>query len=203
MQPDLELLITRYPVLNDLEKEITTSFDLLKTCFKQNGKVLLCGNGGSASDSDHIAGELLKGFRSRRRLKEEDRQKYGDSMASNLQGSLPAIPLPSLTAVNTAFANDCDPAYIYAQLTYGLGKSGDVLWAMSTSGNSTNVVLAAEVAKSQGMSVLSLTGRGGGKLKSLSDVCINVPEDETFKIQELHLPVYHCLCLMLETEFFD
>lgn len=203
MHAELENLLSRYPVLTNLNQAISSSFDLLYTCFKNQKKLLLCGNGGSASDSDHIAGELLKGFKSLRRLLPDEHKLFGDTMAGNLQGSLPAISLPSLTAANTAFANDCNPDYIYAQLTYGLGNEGDVLWAISTSGNSANVVLAAQVAKSKKMAVISLTGRGGGQLKSLSDVCINVPEDETYKIQELHLPVYHCLCLMLESDFFE
>jgi D-sedoheptulose 7-phosphate isomerase len=203
MYSDLETLIARYPQLTELKKEIESSFDILSYCYKNGGKLLLCGNGGSASDSDHIAGELLKGFRSRRKISGEQAECLGENLASKLQGSLPAIPLPALSAVNTAFINDCDPDYVYAQLTYGLGKEGDVLLAISTSGNSTNVVHAAEVAKAKGMKTISLTGRTGGKLKSLSDSCLNVPEDETFKIQELHLPIYHCLCLMLETAFFD
>lgn len=203
MSSDLDILLERYPALSELKQNIQTAFDCLNECYKNQNKVLLCGNGGSASDSDHIAGELLKGFRSPRKLKPEEFEALGETLASNLQGSLPAISLPCLIAANTAFLNDCDPNYVFAQLTFGLGQPGDVLWAMSTSGNSVNVVLAAEVAKLKGMKVISLTGESGGKLKSKSDVCINVPEDETFKIQEYHLPVYHCLCLMLESEFFD
>lgn len=203
MYPDLEILTERYPQLVELKKEVEFAYDILASCYHNGSKVLLCGNGGSASDSDHIAGELLKGFRSKRKIDGAEKDRLGEGLAAKLQGSLPAIPLPSLSAVNTAFINDCDPDYVYAQLTYGLGKTGDVLIAISTSGNSPNVVHAAEVAKANGMKVISLTGRTGGKLKGLSNSCLNVPEDETFKIQELHLPIYHCLCLMLETKFFD
>jgi len=202
MHHRLETLIQRYPPLSACAGDIAAAAKTLEDSFRSGGKLLLCGNGGSAADSDHIAGELLKGFGHARTLPAADAKKLGGDLAKNLQGTLPAIPLPQLTALVSAFGNDCDPKYVYAQLTWGLGRAGDVLLAITTSGNSQNVLHAADTAKARGMKVIGLTGATGGKLLAKCDTCIRVPEKETFKIQEFHLPVYHCLCLMLEETFF-
>jgi D-sedoheptulose 7-phosphate isomerase len=174
----------------------------IENAFKNGGKLLICGNGGSASDSGHIAGELLKSFRVQRPIDGTVRLAVGDEIAGNLQGALPAISLPDMVAINTAYANDCNPQYCFAQLTYGLGSGGDVLLCISTSGNAKNVIAAATVARAKKMIVVGLTGATGGNLAAHCDVCIKAPEFETFKIQELHLPIYHALCLMLEQSFF-
>jgi D-sedoheptulose 7-phosphate isomerase len=202
MHHRLETLLNRYPPLQSCAPDIAAATALLEQIFRAGGKLLLCGNGGSAADSDHIAGELLKGFGHARTLPAADAAKLGGDLAKNLQGALPAIPLPQLTALVSAFSNDCDPKYVYAQLTWGLGRAGDALLAITTSGNSANVLHAADAAKARGMKVIGLTGATGGKLLAKCDICIRVPEKETFKIQEFHLPVYHCLCLMLEETFF-
>jgi D-sedoheptulose 7-phosphate isomerase len=192
----------RYPKLKLCEGDIFKSCNLLERAFVSGKKLLLCGNGGSASDCGHIAGELLKGFRSRRPITGDFRRSVGDSIANNLQGALPAISLPDMVAINTAYANDCDPEYNFAQLVYGLGVLEDVLLAISTSGNAKNVNLAAIVAKGKGMAVFGLTGESGGSLAEKCDVCIRVPERETFRVQELHLPIYHSICLTLEQRIF-
>ena len=174
------------------------------------GKLLLCGNGGSASDSDHIVGELMKGFLKKRPLSDEQKclmkkrfDGISDTTLERLQSGLPAISLPSISVLNSAFCNDVDPSLIYAQSLFALANERDVLIAISTSGNAENVCLAVEVAKSLGVLVISLTGQSGGRLKALSDICIAVPESETFKVQELHLPVYHTLCADVEAHFFE
>ncbi len=202
MHPRLQTLIDRYPPLAGCAGQIEQAYALLEQTFRGGGKLLLCGNGGSAADADHISGELLKGFGHARTLPAADAAKLGVELASNLQGALPAIPLPQLAALATAFANDCDPRYVFAQLTWGLGRAGDSLLAITTSGNSVNVLHAADAAKARGVKVIGLTGETGGKLLAKCDACIRVPAKETFKIQEFHLPVYHCLCLMLEETFF-
>ena len=202
MHHRLATLISRYPALAPCAGDIAAAAKILEDSFRSGGKLLLCGNGGSAADSDHIAGELLKGFGHARTLPAADAAKLGGDLAKNLQGALPAIPLPQLTALVSAFGNDCDPKYVYAQLTWGLGRPGDVLMAITTSGNSANVLHAADAAKARSMKTVGLTGQSGGKLLPKCDTCIRVPETETFKIQEFHLPVYHCLCLMLEETFF-
>jgi len=200
--PRLVTLIQRYPALHASAGDIAAAAKILEDTFRRGGKLLLCGNGGSAADSDHIAGELLKGFGHARTLPAADAAKLGGDLAKNLQGALPAIPLPQLTALVSAFGNDCDPQYVYAQLTWGLGRAGDSLLAITTSGNSKNVLHAADAAKARGVKVIGLTGATGGKLLPKCDVCIRAPETETFKIQEFHLPIYHCLCLMIEETFF-
>lgn len=202
MHHRLETLITRYPPLKRCEADMAAAVKILEDSFRAGNKLLLCGNGGSAADSDHIAGELLKGFGHSRPLSGNDAKVLGPDLAKNLQGALPAIPLPQLTGLVSAFSNDCDAKYVYAQLTWGLGRAGDVLLAITTSGNSANVLHAAAAAKARGMKVIGLTGDTGGKLLPKCDLCIRVPETETFKIQEFHLPVYHCLCLMVEETFF-
>ncbi len=197
-EPSLLNLIQRYPQLESCERDIEAAFCLLRNTFQQKRKVLIAGNGGSASDADHIAGELLKAFAVKKAP-----ESLPQPLSQHLQHALPAIPLANLTGICSAFQNDCEPEWAFAQLTFGLGTEGDCLWCLSTSGNSKNILNAAQVAHAKGMKVLGLTGETGGQLKPLCDVCICVPEQETFKIQELHLPIYHSLCLQLESYFFD
>jgi D-sedoheptulose 7-phosphate isomerase len=198
----LDRLVGRHPVLSACRADIEAAFGVLAACFRAGGKLLVCGNGGSAADADHITGELLKGFLSRRPLCPETRRSLPPPLDSLLQAGLPAIPLGSFPALSTAFGNDVDPHATFAQLTLSLGRAGDVLWGISTSGNARNVAWACEAAHGAGMKVIGLTGRGGGRLGELADICMRVPADSTPDIQELHLPVYHCLCAMLEEEFF-
>ncbi|MBQ9082121.1 MAG: SIS domain-containing protein [Clostridia bacterium] len=202
-------LICRYPALTVCQADILATIDTIIACYERGGKVLLCGNGGSCADSDHIVGELMKGFLKKRPL--SDAQKAAMKAASPtltderldaLQAGLPAISLPSLTALNTAFCNDADPELIYAQAVLALSRPGDVLIAISTSGNAKNVFAAVQVAKGLGVTVIGLTGNTGGKLKQYADIAVCVPETETFKIQELHLPVYHTVCAAVEAHFF-
>jgi D-sedoheptulose 7-phosphate isomerase len=198
----LNKLVKKFPNLIYCKKEIIKGFNLLKESYKNKNKVLICGNGGSASDSDHISGELLKGFEKKRLINKKDGRRLNKEIIKNLQNGLPAIPLPNFTGLISAFNNDCNPKYVYAQMVWVLGKKGDTLICISTSGNSKNIIQAAKVAESKGINVVSLTGQSGGKLKSSSDVTIKVPENLTRKIQEYHLPIYHTLCLMLENYFF-
>jgi len=203
-------LLSRYPSLVSCRDEILDARNELISCYERGGKLLLCGNGGSCSDCEHISGELLKGFLKKRPLSNDDKAQMktnfpsvSDEMLSRLQKGLPAIPLTSLTAVGTAFSNDVDPELVYAQAVLALGRAEDVLIAISTSGNSRNAVNAAVAARALGMKVISLTGEEGGKLKDISHITIRVPEKETFKVQELHLPVYHYLCGAVEDHFFS
>lgn len=202
MRPRLAELLSRHPALAPCSHDISRAIDALVGCYRSGGKVLLCGNGGSASDCDHIAGEMLKGFCQKRPLSGPARERLGEELAGQLQGSLPTLSLPSFSGLFTAWANDCDPEYVYAQLVHGLGKPGDILIAISTSGNAKNVRHAVEVARRSGVIVIGLTGEIGGALALLADIAIRVPETETFKIQELHLPVYHTICLAVEAEMF-
>ena len=201
-------LIQRYPQLKSCESRIKEAYDVLVRCYESGGKVLIAGNGGSAADSEHITGELMKSFRYRHDISEDQksvlRERFGEDgkyLSENLESGLPAIPLPSLQSLGTAFSNDRSAPATFAQLVNVLGNGNDVFIGISTSGNSKNVCYALMVASSKGMKTISLTGESGGKCKGLSDVCINVPESETFKIQELHLPVYHALCSMVESRF--
>ena len=203
-------LIVRYPSLANCQKEIGAAAEMLIDTFKGGGKLLLCGNGGSCADCEHISGELMKGFLSKRALSEEKRAEMktncpeiADSVLDSLQAALPAIPLTSFTALTSAFSNDVDPSLVYAQSVMALGRKGDVLIAISTSGNSKNVVEAARVARALGLNVISLTGESGGKLREISDVCICAPERETYKVQELHLPIYHYICAEIEDRLFS
>ena len=196
----LNELLERYPVLEECKKEIEYALNLLINTYKNGGKVLVCGNGGSAADSEHIVGELMKGFMLKRSVTDE---RISRSLVENLQGALPAISLVSQSGVLSAFINDVDPDMMYAQLVYGYGKENDLLICLSTSGNSKNCVNAAEVAKCIGMNVLSMTGAKPSKLSEISDCTVKVPETETFKVQEYHLPVYHYLCAMTEKHFFE
>lgn len=205
----LNKLLNRYPQLAKCQDGLKKATAAMIDCYKNGGKILLCGNGGSCADCDHIVGELMKGFLKKRPLSTEQKAQMtnlspllNEETLSKLQGGLPAISLPSLTALNSAFCNDVDPELIYAQSVMAMGKTGDVLIAMSTSGNAKNVFAAAKVAKGLGLTVIGLTGKGGGNLSEISDICIRVPETETFKVQELHLPVYHYLCAATEEEFF-
>ena len=195
-------LVERRPELGVCLPEIERAVGLISASYRAGGKLLLCGNGGSAADADHISGELLKGFAHKRRITGARRAQLGDALADQLQGSLPAIPLGAFTAASTAWANDCDSEYMYAQLVNGLGKPGDVLLGISTSGNAKNVAHAVDVANRTGLVTIGLTGSSGGRLKNLAQACIRVPAKETYLIQELHLSVYHCLCLLLEDVFF-
>ncbi len=206
----LNELIQRYPVLNYCKQNIVDATNSIINCYENSGKILLCGNGGSAADCDHIVGELMKGFLKLRVLPDSKKNEMksncpmlDDTLLSSLQGALPAISLPSITALNTAFCNDIDPELIYAQSLISLGNKDDILIAISTSGNSKNVYSAAKVAKGLGVKVIALTGKSGGKLKEIADISICVPETETFKIQELHLPVYHYICAEIENYFFN
>ena len=197
-----ELLI-RYPNLEACIEDIEKAKDAMIACYEQGGKILLCGNGGSSADCEHIAGELMKGFLKKRPVLEDDRLKeFDEEFLKRLQGGLPAIALPSMTGVNTAFANDVDPEMVYAQAVLALGKENDILIGLSTSGNAANVANALKVAKALNMTVIGLSGGTGGKMKEISDICICAPEKETYKIQELHLPIYHYLCAMVEDYFY-
>ena len=205
----IELLVKRYPVLKTVENEIYNAYQILENCYERGGKLLIAGNGGSAADAEHIVGELMKGFKLPRKSEAEfaeklvaENSKMGAILAENLQGALPAIALDGHFALSTAYMNDCEPLLCFAQQVNGYGKTGDVFWGISTSGNSKNVLYAATTAHAKGMKVISLTGAKSSKLEQMSDVCIKVPQTETYMIQELHLPVYHCLCLMLEERFF-
>ena len=195
-----------YPTLIGLLPQMRAAFDLLRGAFAAGGKLLLGGNGGSAADCEHIAGELLKSFllprpfpeKMKKRLAEEG----GEKMATSLQQGLPAVSLPSLVGVSTAFCNDVDPSLVYAQLTLALGRERDVLLCISTSGNAENVVAAAKAARAAGIRTVALTGKDGGKLAPLCDTVICVPRQDTYAIQEAHLPIYHVLCAELENYFF-
>lgn len=209
LQKRIDALIERYPVLEVCESDIISAYNLLEEMYSKGGKLLVAGNGGSASDSEHIVGELMKEFKLRRkifagqinRMMEIDAE-MGTVLAEHLQGALPAVSLVGEPSLNTAFMNDSLPVLIFAQQVNGLGKEGDVFLGISTSGNSKNILYAAVAAKSKGLKIIGLTGAGENRLMNFADVCIRVPEKETYKIQELHLPVYHCLCLMLEDKFF-
>ena len=205
----LEELVQRYPVLEPVKGDILKAYELIRDCYENGGKLMIAGNGGSCSDSEHIVGELMKGFVKRRpvsaelaeALKQADPER-GAELAKKLQGGLPAIALTNHAALSSAFANDVDGMLSYAQQVNGYGKAGDVFLGISTSGNAENVMYAAVTAKAKGMKVIGLTGKTGGKLAKIADVAIIVPEQETYKIQELHLPIYHALCLMLEDRFY-
>ena len=196
-------LYQRYPALEICRGEIAKAFDSLLSTAVARGCVFTCGNGGSASDSEHIVGELLKKFKKHRDIDGAVAAKLPPGLASKLEGSLAAVSLVSMSGILTAFANDVAWETAFAQQLYGLGRAGDTLIALSTSGNSANCVNAALVAKAKGLKVVAMTGAGGGRLKDVADATINVPETETYKIQELHLPVYHALCAALEEEMFS
>ena len=205
----IDLLVERYPSLESAKNDIVAAYLLLEESYENGGKLLVAGNGGSAADAEHIVGELMKGFKLPRKPEAdfaeklvEENQELGSVLAENLQGALPAIALDGHPALSTAYMNDCEPLLGFAQQVNGYGKSGDVFLGISTSGNSKNVLYAATTAHAKGMKVIGLTGAKDSKLKDMSDVCIKAPQTETYMIQELHLPIYHCLCLMLEDNFF-
>ena len=205
----IDLLVERYASLESARNDIVAAYLLLEESYENGGKLLVAGNGGSAADAEHIVGELMKGFKLPRKPEAdfaeklvEENQELGSVLAENLQGALPAIALDGHPALSTAYMNDCEPLLCFAQQVNGYGKSGDVFLGISTSGNSKNVLYAATTAHAKGMKVIGPTGAKDSKLKDMSDVCIKAPQTETYMIQELHLPIYHCLCLMLEDNFF-
>ena len=206
----LDELLARYPELQMCKRSIEEAYEILKKSYDNGGKLLVAGNGGSAADSEHIVGELMKGFTKKRAVNKLFREQLmyvdpveGEKLADRLQGALPAIALTGHTALTTAYGNDVEGTFAFAQQLYGYGKAGDVFLGISTSGNSRNVTAAAVVAKAMDIRVIALTGCSGGRLKPLSDCAIVVPSSETFKIQELHLPIYHVLCRMLEETYFE
>lgn len=209
LQKHIDLLVSRYPVLENIKNDIINTYFLIEECYKNGGKLMLAGNGGSAADAEHIAGELMKSFKLRRPVSDAFAEKLrsvdpirGEALAKNLECGLPAIALTTHEALSTAYMNDSDALSVFAQQLFGFGRKEDVFLGITTSGNSENVVKAAVVAKAIGIKVVGLTGAKGGRIADLADVTIKVPETETYMVQELHLPVYHCLCLMLEEAFF-
>ncbi len=208
-QEYLKDLINRYPILDECRNDIEGAYEMMATCYRQKGKLLIAGNGGSSADSGHIVGELMKGFLSKRSLSEEIQQRLieshremGEIMAKNLQGALPAIDLTAHGPLITAFSNDIDGDLIYAQQIIGYGQPGDIFLGISTSGNAKNILYGLYAAKAMGLNTIGLTGRTCGKMKDVCDITIKAPADTTPEIQELHLPIYHTLCAMLESYFF-
>ena len=201
---EIEILVKRYPELLVAKDDILKAYKVLRDCYGCGGKLLIAGNGGSAADAEHIVVELMKGFKHPRKPDADfaEKKKQKTKLVDNQLGALPAIALDGHPALSTAYMNDCEPLLCFAQQVNGYGKTGDVFLGISTSGNSKNVLYAATTAHAKGMKVIGLTGAKDSKLAQMSDVCIKVPQTETYMIQELHLPVYHCLCLMLENEFF-
>lgn len=205
----LGTLIERYPALGDCQNDIVSAYEIMRLSYENGGKLLIAGNGGSAADSEHIAGELMKSFEAKRPVpavfSEKMRQidpARGEELSRNLEQCLPAIPLVAHEAMTTAYINDVDGYGTFAQQLYGYGRPGDVFLGISTSGNSKNIMNAAVVARALGIKVIGLTGTKGGELAKVADVAVKVPETRTYMVQELHLPVYHCWCLMLEEHFF-
>lgn len=206
----LNTLLQRYPILNSVSDEIVQAFEVIRTCYENDGKLILAGNGGSCADAEHIVGELMKGFILPRKLTVEMSDKLisvdavrGAALSAKLQQGLPAVALSSHQSLNTAFMNDVDGNLMYAQQLSVLGNPGDVFLGISTSGNAANIYDACVVAKAKNIKIVALSGKTGGRLKSIADVSMIMPCNETYQIQELHLPVYHCLCLMLEAHFFQ
>lgn len=209
LEKHIDLLIERYPVLEECRQSLIDAYLIMEECYEHDGKLLIAGNGGSAADSEHIAGELMKRFKTPRPVTPEFADKLkaidpvrGENLAKNLERGLMAIPLVAQEALSTAYINDVDGLGVFAQQLFGFGRKGDVFLGISTSGNSKNVMSATVVARALGIKVIGLTGAKGGELASVADVAVKVPETETYVIQELHLPVYHCWCLMLEDKFF-
>lgn len=209
LERHIKLLIERYPILASVKQDIVEAYFVMEECYEHDGKLLIAGNGGSAADSEHIAGELMKRFKLPRPVTPEMEEKLkmidpirGVELAKNLERGLMAIPLVTHVALSTAYINDVDGFGVFAQQLFGFGRIGDVFLGISTSGNSRNVIAATVVARAIGIKVISLTGAKGGELASVADVAVKVPVIETYMVQELHLPVYHCWCLMLEDKFF-
>lgn len=205
----VDLLMERYPRLEPIRQDIIAAYLLMEECYENDGKLLIAGNGGSAADSEHIAGELMKRFKIFRPVNKEYAAKLkevdpirGTELAKNLECSLMAIPLVAHEALTTAYINDVDGLGVFAQQLFGYGKKGDVFLGISTSGNSKNIINATVVARASGIKVIGLTGAKGGELAKVADVVVKAPETETYMIQELHLPIYHCWCLMLEEKFW-
>lgn len=205
----VSLLISKNEKLSCCADDINKAINAIVDCYKNDGKLLLCGNGGSAADSTHIVGELMKGFLKCRPVEGETAEalktanpKVDDLLLSKLQCGLPAVNLCESSSLLTAYCNDVDPDYIFAQQVFGLGKKGDVFIGLSTSGNAKNINHAAKVAKALGITVIGMTGNGGGALAENSDICIKAPETETYLVQEAHLPIYHAICAAVEEEFF-
>lgn len=205
----VDILIQRYSELTGERENIIRAYQIIESCYIHGGKLLVAGNGGSASDSEHIVGELMKGFEKPRKLSKTYKQKLlevdekmGQVLGENLQQSLPAIALDGHSALSTAYMNDCEPQLCFAQQVNGFGKEGDVFLGISTSGNSKNIIYAATVAKAKGMKIIGLTGAKDSKLSEIADITIRSSQTRTYMIQEHHLPIYHCLCLMLEDRFF-
>lgn len=202
-------LIGRYPALELCKEDIIASYKILKACFQNGNKLLVAGNGGSAADALHIVGELMKSFELPRKLDSlvsksiDFNCKHAEYLKSNLQMALPAIALVGEIGLTTAYINDVAPDLVFAQQVLGYGNAGDVFFGITTSGNSKNIIYAAEIARAKGLYVVALTGDNGGAIKDLADVCIRAPEKETYKTQELHLPIYHAICLELERYFFN
>ena len=209
LQKHIDLLLKRYPVLKVVEQDIIAAYLIMEHAYENDGKLLIAGNGGSAADSEHIAGELMKRFKIPRPVSNEYAEKLkeidpvrGIELAKNLERGLMAIPLVAHEALSTAYINDVDGYGVFAQQLFGYGRPGDVFLGISTSGNSQNIMNATVVARASGIKVIGLTGAKGGELAKVSDVAVRVPEVETYMVQELHLPVYHCWCMMLEEKFF-
>ena len=209
LQKHIDLLISRYPALADVRQEIIVSYLIMEECYQHDGKLLIAGNGGSAADSEHIAGELMKRFKIPRKVTDNFADKLtsidqtrGEYLSKNLERGLMAIPLVAHEALSTAYLNDVDGLGVFAQQLFGFGRLGDVFLAISTSGNSKNILYATVVARALGIKVIGLTGANGGELATVADVCVKAPSSETYMIQEYHLPIYHCWCLMLEDKFF-
>lgn len=205
----IDLLVERYPKLSVIRQEIIDAYLLMEESYESGGKLLIAGNGGSAADSEHIAGELMKRFKILRPVSKEYAEKLkkvdpvrGAELSKNLECSLMAIPLVAHEALTTAYINDVDGLGVFAQQLFGYGRKGDVFLGISTSGNSKNIMNATVVARASGIKVVGLTGAKGGELAKVANVAVKAPETETYMIQELHLPIYHCWCLMLEDHFF-
>lgn len=205
----LDELIKRYPELKSQKNNIAEAYRILEECYSSGGRLLIAGNGGSAADAEHIVGELMKGFENPRRLKTEEIEKLrsvdaklGEVLGKHLQGSLPAIALDGHFALNTAYMNDCEPLLCFAQQVNGYGRRNDVFLGISTSGNSKNILYAATVAKAKEMKVIGLTGAKDSELSKMADITMRSSYTRTYMVQEHHLPIYHCLCLMLEERFF-
>ena len=198
----VENLITRYPQLKECAPTIEKIVEEMVSAYQKGGKILLCGNGGSAADCEHISGELLKGFLSKRKISENEYPTLSPELKNSLQKAIPAIPLASLSALYTAFCNDVAPELTFAQLVFAFGKKEDVFIGISTSGNAKNVAAAAETARALGLKTIALTGAKESKLSALCELTVQVPETETYKIQELHLPVYHAICAEVEQRVF-
>lgn len=198
----LDALFSRFPALAPTAPDLLQAFELMRKALQAGGRLLLCGNGGSAADCEHWSGELLKGFCRARALDASWRGRLSPELFEHLQGALACIPLTSFHSISTAYANDVCPEFVYAQLVWALGRPEDVVVGISTSGNSRNICAALEVARAKEIPAIGLTGGSGGCMAELADCCIRVPGEKTYEVQEMHQPIYHALSLMLEDAFF-